>query len=100
MKTPHTPYDISNPQQRRAMLQKLESLEAVLEATQRKVNTSLASPSANSDRLFKVRLQVNNTLAVCRNARLALSQPTAITAEEISQVDLDALLTQLGNISA
>lgn len=80
------------------MLQKLESLVAVLEVTQRKLNASLASPSANSSRLNKVRMQVQNTLAVCRNAQRALSHSEVITAEEISQVDLDELLTKLGNL--
>lgn len=80
------------------MLQKLESLVAVLEATQRKININLESPLANRERLCKVRGQVQNTLAVCRNARRALSHSAAITAEEISQVDLDELFAKLGNL--
>lgn len=98
MNTPPSPYDTSNPQQRIAMLQKLESLVAVLEATQRKVDLSLESPFANRERLQKVRSQVCNTLSVCRNARRALVQPTAITDEDIVQVDLDALFMKLGSL--
>jgi len=98
MNTPPSPYDTSNPQQRIAMLQKLESLVAVLEATQRKVDLSLESPFANRERLQKVRTQVCNTLSVCRNARRALVQPTAITDEDIVQVDLDALFMKLGSL--
>ena len=98
MNTPPSPYDTSNPQQRIAMLQKLESLVAVLEATQRQVDLSLESPFANRERLQKVRSQVCNTLSVCRNARRALVQPTAITDEDIVQVDLDALLMKLGSL--
>jgi hypothetical protein len=98
MNTPPSPYDTSNPQQRIAMLQKLESLVAVLEATQRKVDLSLESPFANRERLQKVRSQVCNTLSVCRNARRALVQPTAITDEDIVQVDLDALFMKLGRL--
>ena len=98
MNTPPSPYDTSNPQQRIAMLQKLESLVAVLEATQRKVDLSLESPFANRERLQKVRTQVCNTLSVCRNARRALVQPTAITDEDIDQVDLNALFTKLGSL--
>lgn len=98
MNTPPSPYDISNPQQRITMLQKLESLVAVLEATQRKVDLSLESPFANRERLQKVRTQVCNTLSVCRNARRALVQPTAITDEDIDRVDLEALFTKLGSL--
>ena len=98
MNTPPSPYDISNPQQRITMLQKLESLVAVLEATQRKVDLNLESPFANRERLQKVRTQVCNTLSVCRNARRALVQPTAITDEDIGKVDLDALFSQLGSL--
>ena len=98
MNTPPSPYDTSNPQQRIAMLQKLESLVAVLEATQRKVDLSLESPFANRERLQKVRSQVCNTLSVCRNARRALVQPMAITDEDIVQVDLDALFMKLGSL--
>jgi hypothetical protein len=35
---------------------------------------------------------------VCRNARRALVQPTAITDEDIGKVDLDALFTKLGSL--
>ena len=98
MNTPPSPYDTSNPQQRIAMLQKLESLVAVLESTQRKVDLSLESPFANRERLQKVRSQVCNTLSVCRNARRALVQPMAITDEDIVQVDLDALFMKLGSL--
>ena len=98
MKTPPSPYDIQNPQQRIAMLQKLESLVAVLEATKRKVDLSLESPFANRERLQRVRTQVGNTLSVCRNARRALVQPTAITDEDIDQVDFDVLFAKLGNL--
>jgi hypothetical protein len=45
-----------------------------------------------------VRSQVCNTLSVCRNARRALVQPTAITDEDIVQVDLDALFMKLGRL--
>ncbi|MBC8370257.1 MAG: hypothetical protein H8E25_09665 [Planctomycetes bacterium] len=93
-----SPYDISSTQQRIAMLQKLESLMAVLEATQRKVDLSLESPFANRERLQKVRTQVGNTLSVCRHARRALEQPTAITDEDINQVDFDELFAKLGNL--
>jgi hypothetical protein len=98
MKTPPSPYNISDPKQRTAMLQKLESLVAVLEATQRKVDLSLESPFANRERLQKVRTQVCNTLSVCRNARRALSQPMAITDEDIDQVDFDDLFAKLGSL--
>ena len=98
MNTPPSPYDTSNPQQRIAMLQKLESLVAVLEATQRKVDLSLESPFANRERLQKVRSLVCKTLSVCRNARRALAQPMAITDEDIVQVDLDALFMKLGSL--
>jgi hypothetical protein len=98
MNTPPSPYDTSNPQQRIAMLQKLESLVAVLEATQRKVDLSLESPFANRERLQKVRSPVCHTLSVCRTARRALVQPMAITDEDIVQVDLDALFMKLGSL--
>lgn len=98
MKTPPSPYDTQSPQQRIVMLQKLESLVAVLEATKRKVDLSLESPFANRERLQRVRTQVGNTLSVCRNARRALVQPTAITDEDIDQVDFDALFAKLGNL--
>ncbi len=81
------------------MLQKLESLVAVLEATQRKVDLSLESPFANRERLQKVRAQVGNTLLVCSRARLALTSTQAITDEDINRADLEELFAKLGSLT-
>jgi hypothetical protein len=78
------------------MLAKVEALISVLELARGKVLSNLAERGVDTDRLHRVRVQVEATLQVCRRARVALrGSGTPITEQQIRATDLDALCTRL-----
>ena len=91
---------LSDPSYRAEMLSKIEALISVLQVARTKVILNMDTPGVSSARLARVKLQVENTLKVCRKARTALSGSTAISSEEISNTDIDALCAQLGEMGS
>ncbi len=85
----------STPAERAELLRKVEALIAVLEIAHGKVKTDAMRPGADRYRLSRVRRKVSNTLAVCRQARMALRGGRPITAEDVRNVDLDELCRRL-----
>ncbi len=81
------------------MLVKIEALISVLQVARTKVVRNLDMPGADCARLARVKLQVDNTLKVCRKARTVLRGANAISSEEILETDIDALCAQLGSVS-
>lgn len=77
------------------MLVKIEALISVLQVARTKVVRNLDTPGADAARLARVKLQVENTLKVCRKAQTALRGSEAISNEEILNTDIDALCSQL-----
>jgi len=65
---------MSPDQYRARLLNKLNCLVAVLEVAIAKIGRSLASSSGSSDRLEKIRENLENTLAICRRARTTLEK--------------------------
>jgi len=82
------------------MLSKIEALISVLQVARTKVILNMETPGSNSARLARVRLQVENTLKVCRKARTALSEDSAISNEDILSTDIDALCSQLAAVES
>lgn len=77
------------------MLVKIEALISVLQVARTKVVRNLDTPGADAARLARVKLQVENTLKVCRKAQTALRGSEPISDEEILNTDIDALCSQL-----
>ncbi len=70
---------------RQKLLTKLNCLIAVLEVAIAKLTRSMDLPGANEDRLVKIRVNLENTLAICNRAKQTLEKalstsPTATTA--------------------
>ena len=66
--------DLESPEYRERLMRKLNTLIAVLEVASAKVDRSIDSPSADIDRLSKIRTNLTSTLEVCRRARKALER--------------------------
>lgn len=101
MTDPLPPYSdarLADPVYRADLLAKLEALISVLEVARAKVIVNLGTEDRTEselNRLRRVRVQVENTLKVCRTARQALRGGDAITAEEVLGTDIDALCQRL-----
>lgn len=66
--------NLESRQYRTKLLTKLNCLIAVLEVALAKVGRSLEEPTANSDRLTRIRSNLENTLAICHRARRTLQR--------------------------
>lgn len=74
---PQEPFKDSNldsPEYRERLMRKLNTLIAVLEVASAKVDRSINAPSADIERLSKIRTNLSSTLEVCRRARRALQR--------------------------
>lgn len=61
---------------RTKLLTKLNCLMAVLEVAITKLNRSMEQPSANQERLGKIKANLENTLAICTRAKDTLERST------------------------
>ncbi|MCB9882620.1 MAG: hypothetical protein H6834_12590 [Planctomycetes bacterium] len=61
-------------EQRERLLRKLNCLIAVLQVAVGKVRRNLESPDADSDRLLRIRGNLENTLNICRKAKASLER--------------------------
>lgn len=95
---PDSHQQLTDPSYRAAMLVKIEALISVLQVARTKVVRNLELPDSDAARLARVKLQVENTLKVCRKAQTALRGTSAISNEDILSTDIDALCSQLGAI--
>jgi hypothetical protein len=59
---------------RHKLLTKLNCLIAVLEVAIAKITRSMDLPGANEDRLVKIRVNLENTLAICNRAKQTLEK--------------------------
>jgi len=59
---------------RASLLRKLNCLISVVEVALAKVRVNLQAPGADLERLTRIRLNLENTLNVCRRAKLALER--------------------------
>lgn len=75
---PFSEAHLESPEYRERLLRKLNCLIAVLEVATAKVRKSLAGPDADTERLTRIRSNLQNTLDVCLRARAALERREAL----------------------
>ncbi|MBL8859801.1 MAG: hypothetical protein JNL28_14940 [Planctomycetes bacterium] len=81
MSQPDEPFSeshLESPEYRERLLRKLNCLIAVLEVATAKVRKSLAGPEADTERLTRIRTNLQSTLDVCLRARAALERREAL----------------------
>ncbi len=81
--------NLNSPEYRERLMRKLNCLIAVLEVATAKVKKSLTEPSADTERLTRIRTNLQSTLDVCIRARAALERREALPRElpeNLSQV--------------
>jgi hypothetical protein len=81
--------NLNTPEYRERLMRKLNCLIAVLEVATAKVKKSLADPAADTERLSRIRTNLQSTLDVCVRARAALERREALPKElpeNLSQV--------------
>ena len=66
--------DLESAEYRERLMRKLNTLIAVLEVANAKVDRSIDGPSPDMDRLLKIRTNLTSTLEVCKRARRALER--------------------------
>lgn len=66
--------DLESPEYRERLMRKLNTLIAVLEVANAKVDRSLDGPNPDMERLLKIRTNLTSTLEVCKRARRALER--------------------------
>ena len=86
---PFSESHLESPEYRRRLMRKLNTLIAVLEVACAKVRQSLSAPEPDVERLTKIHKNLNETLKVCKRAKVALDR-----CERLPD-DLPANLTQL-----
>ena len=96
---PKSDQKLTDPNYRAEMLTKIEALISVLQVARAKVVRNLATPGNDSARLARVKLQVENTLSVCRKAQTVLRGSAPISEDEIFNTDIDALCSQLSGVA-
>jgi hypothetical protein len=68
------PTNSTSAEYRAKLLTKLNCLIAVLEVAITKITRSMDLPGANEDRLVKIRVNLENTLAICHRAKQTLEK--------------------------
>lgn len=96
----HTPQEepfseasLNSPEYRERLMRKLNCLIAVLEVATAKVKKSLDNPSPDTERLVRIRSNLQSTLEVCLRARAALERRESLPKElpaNLAQVVDDA----------
>jgi hypothetical protein len=71
---PFSEANLDSAEYRERLMRKLNCLIAVLEVATAKVRKSLATPSADTERLVRIRSNLQSTLDVCLRARAALER--------------------------
>src|SRR5262245_25045995 len=71
---PFSEANLESPEYRERLMRKLNCLIAVLEVATAKVRKSLDGPSADVERLARIRTNLQSTLDVCLRARAALER--------------------------
>lgn len=77
---------------RQKLLTKLNCLIAVLEVAIAKITRSMDLPGANEDRLVKIRVNLENTLAICNRAKHTLEKALSTSPTAAAQPQLPATL--------
>lgn len=83
---PFSESHLESPEYRERLLRKLNCLIAVLEVATAKVRKSLAGPDADTERLTRIRTNLQSTLDVCLRARAALERREALPKDLASNL--------------
>jgi hypothetical protein len=78
---PFSEAHLDSSEYRERLMRKLNCLIAVLEVASAKVKKSLAGPEADTERLTRIRSNLQSTLEVCLRARTALEKREALPAD-------------------
>jgi hypothetical protein len=78
---PFSEAHLDSPEYRERLMRKLNCLIAVLEVATAKVKKSLDLPSADTERLIRIRGNLQSTLDVCLRARAALEKRESLPKE-------------------
>jgi hypothetical protein len=78
---PFSEANLDSPEYRERLMRKLNCLIAVLEVATAKVKKSLDMPSADTERLVRIRSNLQSTLDVCLRARAALEKRESLPKE-------------------
>lgn len=78
---PFSEANLDSAEYRERLMRKLNCLIAVLEVATAKVRKSLAVPSEDTERLVRIRSNLQSTLDVCLRARAALERREALPKE-------------------
>jgi hypothetical protein len=90
--------NLNSPEYRERLMRKLNCLIAVLEVATAKVKKSLTDPAADTERLARIRTNLQSTLDVCVRARAALERREALPKElpeNLSQVIEETKVVEL-----
>lgn len=83
---PFSEAHLESAEYRERLLRKLNCLIAVLEVATAKVRKSLAGPEADTDRLTRIRTNLQSTLDVCLRARAALERRESLPRDVASNL--------------
>lgn len=83
---PFSESHLESPEYRERLLRKLNCLIAVLEVATAKVRKSLAGPDADTERLTRIRTNLQSTLEVCLRARAALERRESLPKDLASNL--------------
>jgi hypothetical protein len=78
---PFSEASLNSPEYRERLMRKLNCLIAVLEVATAKVKKSLDGPSPDTERLVRIRSNLQSTLDVCLRARAALERHEILPKE-------------------
>ena len=84
---PYKESNLESPEYRQRLKRKLDCLIAVLEVATAKVRRSLAGPDADIDRLQRIQKNLDDTLQVCKRAKVALERREALPGDLPIQLD-------------
>ena len=90
--------NLNSAEYRERLMRKLNCLIAVLEVATAKVKKSLAEPAADTERLTRIRTNLQSTLDVCMRARSALERRESLPKElpeNLSQVIEETKVVEL-----
>lgn len=77
---PEPEKNLESAEYRASLLRKLNCLISVVEVALAKVRVNLQTPGSDTERLTRIRLNLENTLNVCRRAKLALERKEPLPA--------------------
>jgi hypothetical protein len=100
---PFSEANLDSPEYRERLMRKLNCLIAVLEVATAKVRKSLAAPAGDTERLSRIKTNLQSTLDVCLRARAALERREALPVdlpENLSQVIREAKDTSVSRSGA